>query len=130
MCVQKLFDPSLPLIMANKDQLHEAFVAFILNSLDAIIKEGCLSIKTVFDKRNNAIEIAFSDNGKGIKREDLNRLGEPFFTTKNAEKGLGLGLAMAYEIIAYHKGSIEVHSLLGKGTRVMIKLPLDKSMPS
>jgi len=66
--------------------------------------------------------VAISDEGGGIGKEDLKRLGEPFYTTK--ERGTGLGLMVSYNIISEHKGKIMVESDLGKGTTFFIYLPI------
>jgi signal transduction histidine kinase len=124
MDVQKMFGTDIPFIMANREQLQEVFVALILNALDAIPTQGTLTIKTAYLEKNNVVEIIFSDTGAGIKREDLNRIGEPFFTTKGPERGSGLGLATAYGIIARHNGKIGVESTPDKGTIFTIQLPI------
>lgn len=122
--LDKIFDREVPLVMADKDELHEVFVALILNTLDATEKEGKLTIKTSFLKEENTVEITFSDTGKGIKPEDLKRISEPFFTTKDSKEGAGLGLTTVYGIIARHKGKIKVESEVGKGTIFTIHLPV------
>jgi len=123
MAVEKALRPNLPFVMADKGQLQEVFVALILNSLDAVTEKGKLTVRTSQIKENNSVEIIFSDSGVGIRQEDLKRLGEPFFTTKGPEKGLGLGLANAYGILYRHNGTIDVKSEVGKGTTFTIHLP-------
>ena len=124
MAIKKMFGLDIPIIMANKYQLQEIFIVFILNALDAIPDEGTLTIKTAYIKENNVVEIVFFDTGVGIKKEDLSRIGQSFFTTKGPGKWLGLGLATAYGIVAGHKGKIDVESKVGKGTTFTIKLPV------
>lgn len=124
MTIEKIFMPDVPFIMANKNQLQEVFVVLVLNSLDAISKQGKLTIKTAYLKKSNMLEISFSDTGMGIKREDLKQIGEPFFTTKDPEKGRGLGLTTAYGIIGRHNGKIYVESIPGKGATFTIHLPV------
>ncbi len=122
--IKKDLEPHLPSLMAVKDQLQEVFVILILNALDAVPGKGTLSITTVYDKKEGNVVIKVSDTGKGIKREDLKKIGEPFFTTKGEGKGAGLGLATAYGIIERHNGTISVESTPGKGTTFTIKLPI------
>lgn len=124
MTIQKTFGSDVPLIMVIKDQLQEVFVAMILNALDATIEEGTLTIQTKYHKKENAIEILLSDEGVGIKSEDLKRIEDPFFTTKKHQKRLGIGLSISREIILKHEGSLKVKSTLGKGTTFTIELPL------
>lgn len=126
MSVKKLFESDIPLIMADREQLQEVFVTLILNSKDATLEEGILIIQTSFIKKDGVIEIAFSDTGIGIKQEDLKRIGEAFFTTKEPKEAAGLSLAVAYGIIARHNGKIEVKSTKGKGTTFTIQLPVKK----
>jgi len=84
-------------------------------------KYAKLKISTGYNKQTNEMFIKISDNGKGIAKEDLEKIGTPFFTTK--QKGTGLGLNICYGIIKEHNGRIEVESELGKGTTFTIILP-------
>jgi signal transduction histidine kinase len=68
----------------------------------------------------------FSDTGVGIRKEDMEKIFEPFLTTKPEEKGTGLGLSVSYSIIEKHGGILEVESELGIGTAVIIDLPIRK----
>ncbi|MCK5451363.1 MAG: GHKL domain-containing protein [Candidatus Omnitrophica bacterium] len=127
MTTEKILGENIPVIRANKNQLQEIFVAFILNSIDAISQKGKLVIKTTYLEKSNVVEIAFSDTGRGIKREDLKRIREPFFTTKETGKGAGLGLTAVYGIIDRHKGKINIESTVGKGSTFTIQLPVVQS---
>jgi signal transduction histidine kinase len=121
--VSRLYTPNLPFVAVDKDEMQEVFVALILNSVDALPKKGVITIKT--DRTlSGFVEIVFSDNGVGVKREDLDKIGEPFYTTKTPDKGVGMGLAIAYEVIARQKGKISVQSAPGKGTAFSILLPV------
>ncbi|MCX5694806.1 MAG: ATP-binding protein [Candidatus Omnitrophica bacterium] len=124
MSVEKAFAADVPLIMASGSELEEVFVTFILNSFDAVTKEGKFIIRTNYVKENGTVRIIFSDTGSGISRENLKRLGEPFFSTKGGGGGVGLGLATAYGIIARHNGKIDVESIESKGTIFTIELPV------
>lgn len=124
MSIEKMFGANIPSIIGNKDQIQEVFVTLILNSLDAIAEEGRLIIKTNYRKETGIVEIGFSDTGRGIKREHLKHIGEPFFTTKDPGGGSGLGLATAYGIIARHNGKIDVESTVSRGATFTIQLPV------
>ena len=75
----------------------------------------------------NFIEVKITDTGKGIKKETLQKLFDPLFTTKEVGKGLGLGLYIVYGIIEQHKGKIEVLSEEGSGTTVIVQLPIKQT---
>jgi len=111
-------DHGLPKI---KDRgLEQVFMNFIKNSLDAIKKDGKITIK---DYRNNGhICIDFIDSGKGIDQELQNKIFEPFFSTKT--KGKGLGLAIVKEIIDCYKGKIEVENVSQGGVKFTVKIPV------
>ncbi len=126
MAVEKAFDPDIPLIVADKDQIQEVFVGIILNALDAMSakpKGGVLNIRTRCLEKAGCVEIIFSDTGIGLKPDELRRIGEPFFSMKSAEGGSGLGLAIAYDIVARHGGRIDVKSREGEGAAVTVQLP-------
>ena len=84
---------------------------------------GKLTVATRFDQKKDRIEIRVSDTGPGIPEEDVERIFEPFYTTKAEGKGVGLGLSVAYGIIRQHQGEIHFQSEVGQGTNVIIHLP-------
>lgn len=127
MAIEKVFAPDLPLMVADKEQLGEVFVVMILNAFDAIEGKGVLVIKTNYNKKTNAVEIFITDTGHGIKQEFLNRVGKPSFSTKEPPEGRGMSLAIAYEIVARHKGKVKVESAVNKGTTFTIELPVAQS---
>jgi signal transduction histidine kinase len=122
--VEKAFAVGLPAVMADKDQLQEVFVIFVLNAIDAIDKKGKIAIRTRFVPDGGYTEVAISDTGIGIKRENIEKIGDPFFTTKSPDKGLGLGLTIANEIIARHKGKVDVKSVAGQGATFTLRFPV------
>ncbi|HSH67309.1 MAG TPA: ATP-binding protein, partial [Bacteroidia bacterium] len=112
--------PSNLLIKADKEKLAIAFLNLLVNAVEAVEeKTGILKIEVSVQEKQ--IGIAISDNGKGIPSQDLNKLFEPFFTSKKG--GTGLGLTATYNIITRHDGSIKVHSEVGNGTTFYINLP-------
>lgn len=111
---------ALPLIEADPVQLHTVFVNIILNAIEAMGEKGKLSIELT--KQDTYATIIFKDTGVGIKEEEKKRIFEPFFSTK--VQGTGLGLATAKVIVQGHKGNITLESEYGKGTAIMVSLPL------
>lgn len=113
---------TLPRITADPSLLKQAFLNIILNACEAVERGGKIQIISEFNENEGNIRLIFADNGKGIDPKDIQKIFDPFYTTK--EKGTGLGLSVVYGIISSHKGTIDVKSKLGEGTQVIIKLPL------
>ncbi|MFQ6084205.1 MAG: cache domain-containing protein [Candidatus Aminicenantia bacterium] len=126
--ISKELESDLPQLMADAQQLHQALMNIILNSLEAMPQGGKLKIRSGYDQRDEAIKIEITDTGYGIPEENLPYLFEPFFSSKPTGKGTGLGLSIVYEIIDEHNGSIEVESEINKGTTFIIKLPIHKEI--
>ncbi|MBI5669869.1 MAG: response regulator [Chloroflexi bacterium] len=110
----------LPEIYGNKDQLEQVFMNLVLNAQSAMKRGGRLKIRARADQ--NDIVIQFSDTGHGIPPEQLNKIFDPFYSTKPT--GTGLGLFVSYGIIQSHHGMIEVNSHVGVGTTFIIRLPI------
>ncbi|MBW1855924.1 MAG: hypothetical protein JRJ00_14805 [Deltaproteobacteria bacterium] len=108
--------------MADPQQLQQVFINVILNATQAMEGGGALEIS--LQKKSKFIELLFRDSGCGIPVQDLPRIFAPFFTTKKAGEGTGLGLSVAYGIIENHGGTIKAHSKEGEGTTVVIVLPV------
>jgi PAS domain S-box-containing protein len=105
----------------NSGMLHQAFLNLLSNSIDSINGEGKIEIST--KSKKNRVQITISDTGCGIKEEDLNKITDPFFTTKAPGKGTGLGLSITKSIIENHQGEMLIESQLNKGTTIRIELP-------
>lgn len=118
----KKFDPSLPGVMADFDQLQQVFTNLIINAVQAMPGGGKLTLCT--SSNENQLKIEVQDTGYGIPPENIRKLFTPFFSTKSEVKGVGLGLAISYGIIQRHHGSIEVQSQPGEGTTFIVYLPL------
>jgi len=117
---------NLPSIHANKSKIHQVFVNIILNSLQAIEKNGLIKVKTYC--KNNHVCIDITDNGPGIKNKDLQNIFTPFFTTKSVNKGTGLGLFICHRIITEeHTGRIQVSSSHNE-TTFCIMLPFKNAI--
>ncbi|UZR93994.1 ATP-binding protein [Chondrinema litorale] len=118
--VVKDFDADIPMINCYPGQLNQVFLNLLNNSRQAIKKEGEIKITTRnFDE---TIQISIKDTGIGIPSDLLNKIFEPFYTTKEVGEGTGLGLSISYGIIEKHKGKIEVNSTEGVGTEFIIEI--------
>ena len=114
-------DETIPLLQGDERFLRQAFINIIVNSKHAMVETGgLLYIST--NKEENAVAVLISDNGCGIPHNIVNKIFEPYFTTKDC--GTGLGLTMTYKVIKEHGGDIHVYSDLGKGTSFKVLLPI------
>ena len=112
----------LPFLKANSNQINQVFMNILANAMDAIPQKGTITITTYIDA--SFVCISIKDSGMGISHENLNKIFETGFTTKEVGKGTGLGLAIVNKIIQNHNGKIAVNSKIGVGTEFIIKLPL------
>ena len=115
-------EESLPPVKGNSGKLQQVFLNLFLNARDAMESGGSLAVATWSEDGFARIQVA--DTGPGIPAEHLARIYDPFFTTKGAKKGTGLGLAVTYGIVREHGGNIEVDSRPGAGSRFQVELPL------
>jgi signal transduction histidine kinase len=116
--IEKEFSNSPFIIAGNEGRLHQAFVNVLVNAEQAISGEGIIRIKTEVTDTYKSISI--EDTGVGIPRENMKRLGDPFFTTKPPGVGTGLGLSITYRFIQEHGGEISVFSEPNKGTKFVL----------
>jgi len=121
--VKKDFDPMLPDIIGDGEQLKQVFMNLISNAAEAMeaTQGGTLHVGTTQDR--NKVTVLIEDTGVGIPESTIPRLFDPFFSTKAKGKGVGLGLSVAYGIIQQHCGSIYVTSQPGQGTSIRVHLP-------
>jgi len=115
------FGDDLGKVYASRNQLRQVFLNMISNARHAMPDGGTLTIETMAKGNNIHIEIA--DTGTGIRKEDINKIFDTFFTTKNSVKDVGLGLSVCYGFIKEHGGDIRVSSNWGSGTTFTIILP-------
>lgn len=115
-------DAELAQTFADQDQLQQVFLNLFLNARDAMPEGGELSVSTSMAR--DSIAIVIDDTGTGIDRDIAKHIFDPFYTTKPAGKGTGLGLAVCYGIVTAHDGTIEIHDRENAGTRVKIVIPL------
>ncbi len=127
--LKKNLDPNLPLVLADFDKIQQVLINIILNAIQAMPEGGNLTITSsvpkniaIGDTGKNAVRIDIQDTGIGIPKENLNKLFNPFFTTKEKGKGVGLGLSVVHGIIGKHKGRIDVASEINVGTTFSIYL--------
>jgi hypothetical protein len=125
--VRKELSAEAPLVQGIEYKLQQVFLNLLLNARDAMPKGGWLSIVTRGGDQTATVEIG--DTGSGIPAEQLSRIYDPFFTTKEIGKGTGLGLSITYGIVQEHGGNITCDSSLGQGTRFTLTLPLAASRP-
>ncbi len=124
--VDLALDTILPPIMGNPGKLQQVFLNLFLNARDAMPGGGRLLVGT---ECNGHVSVAIADSGMGISPENMQRIYDPFFTTKSAPKegqrrGTGLGLAVTYGIIQEHAGKIQVESQVGSGTTFHLEFPM------
>jgi two-component system NtrC family sensor kinase len=113
----------LPLIRADAAQMEQVLLALTMNAIDAMPHGGNLWISTTVTDHSELL-LLVRDDGVGIPADILPRLFEPFLTTKDTGKGVGLGLAISHNIVERHNGRIEVDSQVGRGTTFNVYLPL------
>ncbi|MBW2504673.1 MAG: PAS domain S-box protein [Deltaproteobacteria bacterium] len=112
---------SLPDIEGDASALRQVFLNLVLNAIQAIDKNGAVIVTTASNETHIVARVR--DNGTGIAPDMLDQIWNPFFTTKVVGKNQGLGLAMTYDIVEKHKGSISVKSKLGEGTEFIVRIP-------
>jgi two-component system NtrC family sensor kinase len=122
--VRRSLAQDLPMTVLDPSQLERVFMNIIINAAEAMEGRGVLRLSTKFDAATQAIEVTFADTGPGITEENLKRIFSPFFTTKDAGHGVGLGLAISYGIVKDHKGNITVQSGPGGGAVFTVTLPV------
>lgn len=122
----------IPPISGDMEQLRQCFLNLLTNAIEAIPRGGTISISTDFESEDRrkgntgSVLIEISDTGIGIPKDSIRKIFDPFFTTK--EKGVGLGLSIVHKIVEDHEGSISVESEVKKGTKFLIRLPLQSSL--
>lgn len=113
--------PPLPLINIDSDMMNQVFLNLYLNAIEAMPDGGTLTIEAAQESVSGMLRVTVEDTGRGIDKEDLAHVFDPYFTTK--QSGTGLGLSIIHRIIESHNGEISIESELDKGTRVTILLP-------
>lgn len=120
--IRMSLDSQLPVISGDPAQLNQVLVNLVINAIQAMPDGGQLTVCTGTDPKN--VFVSVQDTGQGIKKEIRDKIFLPFFTTKDVDKGTGLGLAVVYGIVKEHGGTIEVKSTEDCGTTFEVRFPL------
>jgi len=120
--VKSSYQNHLPTVMADKNMLYQAFLNLLINAMQAMPNGGLISISVTSDKSD--VWVVIDDEGEGVSDDILNKVWDPFYTSK--EKGTGLGLSIVKNIIDVHQGDITLENRSVYGTQVRIRLPLQK----
>ncbi len=123
--IETRFDESIPGIMSDQSQLQQVFLNILNNAVDAIERQGTITVETL--AKADTLVIHITDTGKGIPETLKKKIFDPFFTTKAVNKGTGLGLSITYTIVERLGGTIQVESGPGRGTCFTVVLPLTVS---
>ncbi len=118
--IETAFDPALSTVTGDEGQLSQVFLNLGINALQAMPEGGALVVRTRLDR--GWAEVAVEDSGQGIEADILAHIFDPYFTTR--PRGVGLGLAIAHRIVEGHQGTMDVESTAGKGTTMIVRLPL------
>ncbi len=115
------YDNGLQSFQADKNHIQQVFLNFLLNSAESITKEGTIDLST--HGANDHFSITITDTGCGIKSGELDRIFDPFYTTKPVGKGTGLGLSVSYGLVKQYGGEIQCESKEGEGTTFTVTFP-------
>jgi two-component system, NtrC family, sensor kinase len=124
--IRRAFQTDLPPLRIDANGMQQVFLNLLINAGEAMPSGGCVVLRTGA-AGPGAIKIVFDDTGSGIPPENLSRIFDPFFTSKDVGHGTGLGLAVTYGIVERHGGTIEVESTVGVGTTFTITLPAESA---
>ena len=116
-------------VKIDKNQMNQVVINLVMNAVDAMDKQGTLTLRTYRDKKKNKILFEISDTGSGIPKENIPKIFDPFFTTKGQGHGTGLGLSTVYGIVKENRGTISIKDTGAHGTTFLLKLPEEKSDP-
>ena len=124
--ITKKYAGTLPNIMFDKAKIQQVFVNILLNAVESMEGQGELTIETGYSADKKFINVNFTDTGYGIKKENMKKIFDPFFSAGHKPYSTGLGLSISYGIIKKHKGNINVVSEAGKGSTFIISLPIEE----
>jgi signal transduction histidine kinase len=114
--------PNIPEINGDPSQLNQVLINLVVNSIQAMPDGGKMLIKT--DANSEQVFLIVEDTGCGISPENMKKIFNPFFTTKDVNEGTGLGLAVVHGIVTSHNGLIKVESTVGQGAKFQIQFPV------
>ena len=115
------FGCHLCIVYGDEKQIYQVLLNLVKNAIEAITENGKIIFGT--KKVNRSVEISITDSGRGIEKNEMNHIYDLFYTTKT--DGTGLGLSIVKQIVSDHSGSLEIKSKPGKGTSVIIQLPIN-----
>jgi signal transduction histidine kinase len=115
----------LPRVMGDPSGLRQVCMNLLVNAHQAIRGKGQVTVTTTCTE-DSVISIEIADTGCGIGQETIDRIWDPFFTTKEVGQGIGLGLALTFDIVKRHGGDIQVESKPGEGSRFTVRLPASR----
>ncbi|MCW5623766.1 MAG: HAMP domain-containing histidine kinase [Burkholderiales bacterium] len=127
--VRKVFG-EIPLVSCSPSQINQVFLNLVTNAAQATPENGGIIRITTRHASPAEVTVDVEDNGHGIPPDVVPKIFDPFFTTKDVGKGTGLGLSIAYKIVQQHGGRIDVKSVVGKGTRFTVTLPVEPAAPA
>jgi signal transduction histidine kinase len=122
--IDKHYDNNLPEITADSDMLYQAFLNILINAMQAMPKGGEINVKIA--SSDNTVKIFFEDQGEGIAEDILEKIWDPFFTTK--AKGTGLGLGIVKNIIESHGGRVQISNRSVSGARMIVEIPVEQGV--
>ncbi len=122
--IEKDYLENLPSVKSDSAQIQQVILNITDNAIDAVGKNGTVRMKTGYDPKKEEVFLEISDTGPGIPKEDLDKIFDPFYTTKTSGEGTGLGLSVSYSIIEKLGGRILVDSTRGKGSVFTVCLPV------
>ena len=128
--IRRNFHPGPLFLNGDKEKIKQVLINLLHNAFDAIDSNGEIFVRTIEDKPGSQVKISVADTGCGIDKKNLQKIFDPFYTTKGPDKGTGLGLSVTFGIIKEHKGKIAAYSppsdkSLSRGTEFVVLLPLD-----
>ncbi len=118
----------LPQAMIDPDRISQCLLNLYLNAVEEMVEGGIMKVEAASAEEKNRVILQISDTGPGIAKDDLKKIFDPYFTTKPS--GTGLGLAIVHKIVESHRGSIQVESEAGTGTRFILSLPIHPEGPA
>jgi two-component system NtrC family sensor kinase len=118
--------PDLPAVRCDPSQIEQVVLNLVMNASEAMPDGGEVIVRTTLDGERNDVLLQVEDSGTGIAADVIPRIFDPFFSTKEAGAGVGLGLAVVYGIVEAHRGTLDVSSKVDEGTTFTVRLPLDK----
>lgn len=122
--IEQSIDSDLPPLWVDQELMRNCILNFLNNAAQAMNDSGIIHLGAAVDERNHQVRLTFADQGSGIQEEDMAKIFQPYFTTKDV--GIGLGLAITERIIKEHGGEITVASRPGEGTTFTVLLPLQR----